>query len=99
MNDEINAKEMVEFESSIPGGAIPVFAWIDGVKIEIGKGRVDPETLLFTTKLNNSKIADTIFDRCSKEDEDSEGKTAVGMIHFTEATLQKRFDKKDFSDE
>lgn len=93
---DVDIKNMVEFESAIPAGKIPVFAWFNGVKTMVGEGYINPETLRFTTILDKNDLTDTIWDRQVEEEGfDDDGKSAFGLIHFTEATLQKRFEDVD----
>lgn len=80
---------MTDAKAAVPTYPIPVFAVIDGERRKVGTGRLDPETLLFTSTMDEEwgqEVLDAV-ERMEYEDE-----VGVGMVRFTEAQLIREFE-------
>lgn len=78
---------MIDADCAVSTAPVPVYAKVDGKKVLIGEGKIDPETFLFTAKVNGSDEAKKVMEYV-RGTRDANGKTGAGMIEVSEVTLK-----------
>jgi hypothetical protein len=73
---------MQEAQMAIPDRPIAVMAEINGKRVQIGTGHINPETLIFTTKLDDDSPYTEILLARAKERGDYSGWVNVSQVEL-----------------
>lgn len=87
MQDALPLGYMIDADCAVPTTPVPVYAMVDGKKMQIGEGTIDPKTFLFSAKVDGSDAGKKVMEYI-RGTRDKEGKTGAGMIEVSEVTLK-----------
>lgn len=78
-----NFRDMSEAEVAVPIDAIPVMALLDGKKVRVGEGRINPTSMIFTATTDKTPEAETVLKEIK-----AAGRGG-GYIEVSEVTLKR----------
>ena len=86
-NKHLVFSEMTKAELAVPKKGIPVMAMINGRKVLVGEGHINPETLIFTTKMFDGEPNADIFINFANSLDDGD-RLGIGLIEVSEVTFK-----------
>jgi len=78
--------DMVEAHVAVPASKVPVMGILNGKRVQVGEGTINPETMIFTTHLLETEEA-KIFVAALKEKAGKE-ESPAGYIEISEVTFK-----------